>query len=200
MTKFYHEKGQAMVEMCAGLVGILIVIIAIIMISGISITNIRMLQESKSNAEILALTTENIDDITINVSDIDIAGNALQSADYSEANDPDRQESDKYDFYPLSVAASKLRLGSQSTSKHLGTAMNFSEPINWSVGSSTNKELFSLRSFSSKEQEAFYKAAARWLGVKKDDMLNKWLISNKVYLPKVADEAPVNIVSPTPQN
>ena len=58
MNRKNYERGQAMVEMCAGLIGILVMIVAVILISGISVTNIKMLQESKRNAEINALKSE----------------------------------------------------------------------------------------------------------------------------------------------
>jgi len=212
----YHEKGQAMVEMCAGLVGILVIIIAIILISGINITNIRMLQESKSNAETSALSAD-VDDLTVrpdilswdygtnnipfsgndsavNVanSESDVAGNALQSADYSQANAPNPPY--EYDFTPLNEA--RLRTGSLSASANLGNNVftNFATAANLISGSSTNNNtLYSYRFASSGERRAFYNAAAHWLGINPQTMFDRWRESNVAWMPKNADGEAVSI-------
>lgn len=216
MNRRNRENGQAMVEMCAGLVGILMMIIAIILISGINITNIKMLQESKSNAEMSALSAD-VDDLTVRSdinywdygtndipfsgndspvyvsnSESDVAGDALQSADYSEANAPNPPY--EYDFTPVNEV--ELRSGSQSASANLGNNVfsNFATAANLISGSSTNtNELFSYRSASSGERHAFYNAAAHWLSVNPQTMLDRWQSSNVAWLPKNADGEPVSI-------
>ena len=218
MKKINQEKGQAIVEMCAGLIGILVMIIAIILISGINITNIKMLQESKSNAENSALSAD-VDDLTVrsdihfwdygtnNIpfsgndrvvyvanSESDVAGNALQSADYSEANAPNLPEGDGYDFIPLNEA--ELRTGSLSASANLGNNVfsNFATAANLISGSSTNNNtLYSYRFASSGERRAFYKAAAHWLRVNPQTMLDRWQASNVAWMPKNADGDAISI-------
>lgn len=221
MNNNNRESGQAMVEMCVGLVGILMMIIAIILISGINITNIKMLQESKSNAEVSALGADvdnlavrpdinywnygqneipfsgNDQAVYVSNSESGVVENALQSGDYSQANNDQELISDpmrSYDFSPLNQT--ELRSGSQAASANLGNGVfsNFATAANLISGdSNTPNALYSLRFTSFGERRAFYNAAAHWLGVNPQTMLDRWRSSNVAWLPKNADGEPVSI-------
>ncbi|MFA6999455.1 MAG: hypothetical protein WC198_09895 [Victivallaceae bacterium] len=210
MNRKNYERGQAMVEMCAGLIGILVMIVAVILISGISVTNIKMLQESKRNAEINALKSE-VDELTVRA-DInywyygdnrmpfdgndravflsnDEAGvitEALQSGDYSEANAADRPYD--YAFTPLNQV--ELRTGARAENTNLinSNFFSYATAANLVNGSfETDNSLYSYRSMSSRDRRAFYNAAAHWLGINPQTMLNQWQNANLAWMPKNAD-------------
>ncbi len=46
-----HESGQAIAEMCIGLIGIMVVFLGILFVAGLTISNVKIFLEAKNNAE-----------------------------------------------------------------------------------------------------------------------------------------------------
>ena len=217
LMKKFNEHGQAMVEMCAVLIGMVVVILAVILIAGIGITNIKMIQEGKSQAEILALGADTAElavrpDIfywnysngtafggpgqpayTTGNND-GISADALLNSGYSEASRGERIY--EYDFKALDEAV--LRTGHRPEVLNLGMALfsGYATAANLIYGASDyNQVLYTQRSVSDSDRQAFYKAVASWLKVEPQRMLDNWHYANRMFIPKNANGEPGGIPS-----
>ncbi|MCF6176909.1 MAG: hypothetical protein L3J71_14205 [Victivallaceae bacterium] len=72
------ENGQAIVEMCVGLIGIMVIFLGVIFIAGLGISNVKIYLSAKNNAEY----------VSRNDSSFSGAGSAIYSWDYGADNLP----------------------------------------------------------------------------------------------------------------
>lgn len=205
------EKGQALVEMCAGIIGMLSVFVGILVVSGLCISNIKILKSSKVNAEtsVLNATDSHLverrdiyawaygkDDIPFTAADqplyntINRGGlvdDYLDNSAYSAENG--------YIFRKLDDIP--LRSG-HTPETNFFTAFfdNYATAASLVFGMpDTYDKLYTYRTQSAGEREALQRAAAEWLGIDVARLNLSMQRTNQVYMPNFGRYTPHQVFS-----
>lgn len=193
------EKGQAIVEMCAGIIGMLSVFVAIFFVSSISISGIKTLKSSKVNAETAVLNST--DSYLIERRDIyawtygegDIPFTAADQPVYNTINKAGLTEEylsamiysaeDGYEFKSLDEIEMRLNR-TPETGFFINSFDTYATAASLVYGTPDSYDkLYSYRTQPAAEREALQKAIAAWLGVDVGRLnLTQWRI-NQAYMP-----------------
>ncbi len=199
-----NNHGQAILEMCIGLIGMLSVIMAIMFISSVSIANIKTLFSSRTNAESNILHAD-ADSFTARsdiyawhydqesipftprdrvsyytINGLQDVNDAISSAGYSQA------ETQGYEFKSLRDIEMRSQR-SYSTEMMLFYMDSYATAANLVVGNPDSfSNLYIHRNSSAEERENLAKAISNWLGVDVNSFKASLQRSNQVFLPKLS--------------
>ncbi len=203
------EKGQALVEMCAGLIGMLSVFVAILFVSGLCITNIKTLKSSKVNAETGVLTAtdsyliERRDIYSWSYGDDELPFTADDEPMYNTINQSGLVDDyltnstysaeSGYQFKPLSEI--ELRSGYSPEANFFTSFFdNYATAASLVYGTPDSyAKLYSYRTQSANEREALEKAIATWLGVDVDRLNLSTQRTNQAYMPNFGRYTPQEV-------
>ncbi len=212
--KYSNEKGQALVEMCAGIIGMLSLFVAILFVSGISISNIKTLQSSKMSAETTVLNaSESYLIVRRDIEDWKYDNNIPFSAG-------DKERYKVFDLGNLvddnlsNSGYSALPPGSFQSLPNIEMRSNRTPEVNFFLNSFDNyataaslvegnadsyDTLYSYRRQSTADRRALEEAIARWLGINVRTLNANRLRSNQAYMPNFGRNIPEQFYPATPE-
>jgi|GEM_PF-3130680 hypothetical protein len=204
------EKGQALVEMCAGIIGMLSVFIGILVVSGLCLSNIKTLKSSKVNAETAVLNAtdsyliERRDIYAWTYGDSNIpftaADQPLYNAIESEGLIDDYLSNSYYSaqsgytFKPLNDIPLRTNY-SPEANLFTGFFDNYATAASLVYGPPDSfDKLYSYRSQPAEERRALQRAAASWLGIDVARLNLSTQRTNQAYMPNFGRYLPQQVL------
>ncbi len=213
--KYSGEKGQALVEMCAGIIGMLSLFVGILFVSGISISNVKTLQSSKINAETTVLNAS--ESYLIERRDI-YDWRYQNNVPFTAADSPSYAIFDLdnlTDDYLTNSGYSGLTDGSFKSLPNIELRGNHTPEVTYFLNSFDNyataaslvqgnadsyDTLYSYRKQSTADRRALEEAIARWLGINVRTLNANRLRSNQAYMPNFGRNTPEQFYPATPED
>jgi hypothetical protein len=206
------EKGQALVEMCAGIIGMLSVFVAILFVSGICISNIKTLKSSKVNAETSVLNStdsyliERRDIYAWNYGDNNIPFTAADQPLYNTINRDGLVDEylsasiysaeNGYEFKPLNEIDMRVNR-TPETNFFTSFFDNYATAASLVYGMPDSYDkLYSYRTQPAAEREALQRAIATWLGVDVGRLNLAMQRTNQAYMPNFGRYIPQTLPVP----